>query len=398
VQRDSLLSALTDTPDQPRSLTGGVLLTVLAWFLDRVLVGITWGATRNPFTFHPNDWIRWDSFNYLNIAAHGTRFGRCGSPGFPVNFLHQTWCGTAGWLPGYPWVLHVLHAAGLSLGNAGLGVSWTALMTAMFLVWCGWCRELPQTRALSLLLLFGAFPGAVYNFAVFPTSLALCFVIAAILSAISERWILTTLFLVLAGLCYPTAWLAALGVAAAGALVGLALGPREAIRRALFGLAGLLSIAILFFTDTPHDAFFVMDTQRGQLQPGSPGAYFLRLLVQENTIEQKFVGKDAGAVLALQGAMAVIMAGVAGVLSLWHGRWRHPTPHSIYPAMVGGVVTLGVIAVNTRAGAWDRSIVLAAPCVVCLRHLPTWMLGGVCVVVLAATAILSHFFFNNTMV
>jgi hypothetical protein len=286
----------------------------------------------------------------------------------------------------------------MSLVNAGLAVSWIALMTAMFLDWYGWCRELAQVRAFLLILLFGVFPGAVYNFALFPTSLALCFIIAAILCAMSERWFFTALLLIFAGLCYPTAWFAAAGIAAAGALIGLPLGAREAVRRALWGLAGLLSIVVLMSVDEPGNAFFLMDTQAGQTQPGLPGAYFLRLLFMDNTIEQKAIGTFAGALLAVQGAFAVLMAVVAAVLSLSHGRWRDPKRHMIYPAMVGVLVTLGVLAVNASGGAWNRSIVLAAPCVLCFRHVPTWVLSVMFIAVATVTVLLSHSFFIGTMV
>src|SRR4051812_20052786 len=58
-----------------------------------------------PF-FAYDTWIKWDSGHYLSIANDGYRFISCGElPGYDP----KQWCGNAGWFPGYPLLLRVLH-------------------------------------------------------------------------------------------------------------------------------------------------------------------------------------------------------------------------------------------------------------------------------------------------
>ena len=88
-----------------------------------------------------------------------------------------------------------------------------SLAVALFLVWLGWGRELHPVRALLFLIAFGSFPGAVYNCALFPTSLALAGVVGALLAATRERFLLAAVLMTLSGLLLirrrgsqPAAW------------------------------------------------------------------------------------------------------------------------------------------------------------------------------------------------
>src|SRR3954463_9334460 len=94
--------------------TSGLWVTVGAWLTARFVVGMSYRPARNPFRLEPAAWGRWDSFHYVDIAVHGRTFGRCDSPRFSAlpNPLNTTWCGTAGWLPGYPWMIRALSATG----------------------------------------------------------------------------------------------------------------------------------------------------------------------------------------------------------------------------------------------------------------------------------------------
>ena len=131
----------------------GLLLTIGAWLGSRIVVGAAWGPARNPFSFDTSLWIHSDSINYLGIAVHGRMFGRCGSPAFPndalIRLWHLKWCGTAGWLAGYPWLMQAMHWSGFSLPDSGVLISWFAAAVAIFLVWFGWGRDLPGDTRLS---------------------------------------------------------------------------------------------------------------------------------------------------------------------------------------------------------------------------------------------------------
>ncbi len=388
------------------SIGTGVALTAVAWLVSRTLVTITWGPARNPFEFDPYLWAHWDSINYLGIAEHGRAFGRCGSPGEPASALshttHQVWCGSAGWLPGYPWLIHTLGTTGISLPDAGLLISWVAMAGALFMVWWGWGRDLPPGRALVVLLLFGLFPGAVYNFAYFPTSLALAGVVGALLAATREHFFVAAVLMTLAGLCYPSAIFAALGLALGLVLLAVPLGGATVARRALWGVAGLGSLLVLGLHDQlafgHADAFLVMDTAPGLRARGFPGQDFLRLVFTHDTFEQRNIGPARAALLAAQAVVAVVLAGASAVALAvgWPRAGRDPG--RLYPALVGLAVIGGILVDQATGGAWNRSVVLAAPCVVGLRRLPLPVLVVAVVVAGTVTALLSFSYFKNTLI
>ena len=403
MQSEETLSALS-SPDQGRTGIGwGLLLTVLSWLACRMVVGVSWGPARNPLQFEPGLWGRWDTFNYAAIAQNGRTFGRCDQAPFVgvTNFLHATWCGTAQWMPGYPWLIRGLETLGITLANAGLLISWTATATALFLVWFGWCRDLRPARSLLVMVGFGVFPGAVYNFALFPTSTALAFAVGAVLAATRERFLIAAVLMTAAGLCYPSAWPAAAGLAIGMVLVGCTISVRQGVRRGLWGLAGLASLVVLEVHDQMafgHANAYFLESAGPVLGGGSyPGSGLVRLLVNGNTSEQKRMGPTAGAALAVQGVVALGTAFLAATLTARHW-FRQRMTDNVYPAAVGLSVVLFMATLNANAAAWNRSVVLAAPCVICLRKVPMWLLLPLVAVTAVTTALVSQAFFAATMV
>ena len=377
------------------SIASGLLLTVVAWFLSRLTVGVALGESRNPFSFTPSLWTRVDSFNYLLIAEHGSTFGPCPLGSVPRYFGIKH-CGSAAWLPGYPWVIRALHSTGISFEDCGLLISWLAMAVAIFLVWLGWARALSKTRALLLLVLFGVFPGAVYNFALFPTSLALALVVGAILAATRKRSAVTALLMVCAGLCYPSAWFAAGGLAI-GIIMATYFDERaELVPRALLALAGLGSLLVLGFYDAVTvghvNAYFLLQGQSGGQPKTFPGQEFLLTIFKRNTAVQQQIGAFGGAMLAVQAIVAFVVAGLVALTTAIGWRRRDGDTAELYPALVGVVVFLSLVLLS-NAGAWTRSVVLAAPCVVCLRRIPTPLLGALVVGVGVTTALMSRSFF-----
>ena len=69
----------------------------------------------------------------------------------------------------------------------------------------------------------------------------------------------------------------------------------------------------------------------------------------------------------------------------------------LYPALVGVAVTLALVFVSS-GGAWSRSVVLAAPCVVCLRRAPLPLLCAIVAIVGITTAVISRSFFVGLLV
>jgi hypothetical protein len=384
---------------QPTGIWSGLALTIAVWLSSRIIVAAAWGPARNPFSFAPYQWIHADSRNYLAIAAHGRTFGHCGSAAFPSNALirlwHLKWCGTAGWLPGYPWLMAAVHWLGISLPDAGVLVSWVATAVTIFLVWFGWGRDLPTPRAFAVLLLFAVFPGSVYNFAVFPPSVALACMVGAILAATRQRFFTMALLMTLAGLSYPSAWFAALGLIGGLVLIALPLGPAVVVRRALWGLAGLSSLLVLGVLDQiafgQADAYWVLTSNAADSLSATAHEFYL-IFVSRTTIEQTRMGRSAARLYSVQVVIAILvpLASVVVVARDWLRGRRDAL--NVYPAMVGLVLLLALVFTNNT---WNRGVVLAAPCVVCLRRVPLPLLWGIIVVTGVTTALISRSFFNG---
>lgn len=392
-----------DHTHQPRStITTGLLLTAVAWLVSRLVVAASWTPALDPLRFFSADpWARWDSFNYVSIALHGSTFGRCGTPGFPENptilYVHLQWCGSAAWLPGYSWLIEALHQIGMSPPGAALLISWSAVATAIFLVWLGWLRELTTVRALLVLVLFGIFPGAVYDFALFPLSFALTCIVGALLAATRERFITAALLTIAAGLCYPSAWFAAGGLAIGLVVFALPLGPAVTLRRALWGVVGLGSLLLLGLYDQMSvghfNAYFRLQDQPYTLRPHYfPGGGFLALVIKRNTPVQQLFGRFNGAILAVQAILAVSLSAAATFVTAWAWRRKKLTQSQLYPALAGLAVIVMLILVSNNA-AWDRSVALAAPCAVCLRRAPLAFLLTAVTIVGITTALISRSFF-----
>lgn len=395
--------SLSDPPSperrQPTGIWSGLALTLAAWLGCRVVVAAAWGPARNPFSFSTAQWVHSDSINYLGIAAHGRVFGRCGSPEFPDNALirlwHLKWCGNAGWLPGYPWLMAAMHWTGISFSDAGVIISWIATAVAIFLVWFEWGRDLPPLRAFTVLLLFGIFPGSVYNFAVFPTSTALACVVAAIVAATRKRFFTMALLMCLAGLCYPTAWFSALGLTGGLILVALPLGRSAVVQRALWGLAGLSSLVIIGILDQiafgQPLAYWVLDSNAADSLAATLHQLY-QIFVSRDTIEQKRMGSRSAPLYSVQVvvALALPIAAVAVTARQWFRHRRDAL--NIYPALVGFTLIVALVFTNNT---WNRGVVLAAPCTVCLRRLPLPLLWAIVLVVGATTALVSRSFFNG---
>jgi hypothetical protein len=139
-----------------------------------------------------------------------------------------------------------------------------------------------------------------------------------------------------------------------------------------------------------------MDSGPGLRARGFPGEDYLRLVFTHHTNEQRRLGRFGGAVLAVQGVAALLLVAWAAASAV--GRNRRQDAARLYPALVGVAVIIGIMVDAANGGAWNRSVLLAAPCVVCLRRVPLPVLCVVVVVVGATSAVISHYFFTYALV
>ncbi len=379
---------------RPMGIPTGALLTGAAWLVTRVIVGAASMIARNPFTFDPQTWAHHDSYNYVIIAEHGISFARCPTNSPLSYFFHNTWCGNVQWLPGYPWLVRIAHAI-LPLTDGALLISWLALAVALFLVWWGWGRDLPIYQAFLLLVLFGVFPGAVYNFAIFPMAVTLALLVGALLAAKSERfWVMATL-MIAAGLCYPDSWAADLGLTIALVVVAMPHGRLQVIRRGLWGIAGLTSILILgivYQAEFGHfDAYFLTVRQVDTGLAGGLKKYF-NIVFRERGVEPRRLKPTGRLALSVQALSSMLLAASTFVV----GAFRRQ-PALIYPAFAGAGVIASILASGNDAG-WTRSVVLAAPCVLCLRRVPWPLLLLLAAFLGLITALIARPFFTGALI
>jgi hypothetical protein len=384
----------------------GLGLTVAAWVTCRLVLGAAYGPARNLFAKNFPLWVRSDSANYISISKYGQSFGVCGSRGFPQNaitlWVHAKWCGTALWLPGYPFLGRAVHLLGFSTIDSLLCLSWLALAGFLYLIWWGWCRELSVVRSFLVLCAVGLFPGAVYDYAVYPISLTLLCIAGAVLAAMRRQFLLAMALMVVAGLCYPVAWFAAAGLAVGMVVIDRHLPRRELARRALYGVGGVL-VPILVMCIGDQIAFgywnaYFLEAGVGSMTSSfDPFSRVWSVLVSRNTIEQHFLGHHDAKVLAIQAALALALIVAALVVAAITWERRKVDAASFYPALVGLFVLASIISSDAVSG-WNRSIALAAPCVLFLRKRPLPYLTVTLVLVACVSAAIAVPFFEAKMV
>lgn len=152
-------------------------------------------------------WVRYDSLHYLQIARHGYTFVSCA--GHSLHYGRGYWCGDAGWFPGYPALIWVLEHAGLSGPDAGVVISSAFGFGMLALLWNGFLARRGGPAPVLALLLAAFFFGQVYQRAVFPISMEIFFLLAAVWFAARRQWLGTGLAGAVAAFSYASGFLIA---------------------------------------------------------------------------------------------------------------------------------------------------------------------------------------------
>lgn len=225
-------------------------------------------AGESPFEARP--WHRYDSGHYVEIAEDGYSLAPCVDV---PNRGPDDWCGTTGWFPGYPYLMRLLGAVGLSSMVAGRLLSMAALLGMLATLWFGFLRYRPLPQGLAGMALAAAFPSSVYYGAIFPISLALVCILGCLALVEQRRWPAAGLLGAGATIAYTSG--ITIGAVAAIPLLDREVGPwRERIRGVLWlALAPALAyvgVAAEMHRTTGHwDAWFkAMAGYR--LEPTSP--------------------------------------------------------------------------------------------------------------------------------
>lgn len=392
----------TTDPSSAPSWASTWLPPVGVFVLVRLLVTIASPHWVRPWTTSATPWTRIDAFNYLDIASFGRRISVC--PEKLIHFFHgHITCGTAAWLPGYPYVLRVVHeVTHLSVAASGVLVSSVFVLGALELLWVGLLRQEPRARGLLLLTLFAAFPGAVYNFAIFPNSMALFGVVGTIVALRFERFVLATVAMMVAAAAYPSviyafpAFLCALIVVDPTCRTKLAVAKRTCL-----GLLALSPYAALWVHDQVvfrrWNLFSQIQSDAGVtvFPPKNPVSIVWHLVVKRDTLTQVLQGPTASWWIAAQFAVATGLCGTAAVL-LWRNRRAGLNfATEVYPVLIGLSVYTGVFLSGTTGGVY-RGIVIAAPAVLIFRRATTRVLVVALVVTVVVTIGISTLYFDRT--
>jgi len=175
------------------------VLPPLFVFLAVRLLFVRAAATVGVDAALPTSWNRWDSGHYLAIATSGYEYFSCARiGGRPTDA-----CGNAAWFPLYPWLLKPWIVLGVAPATAGVWVSGLGALGMLTTLWNGFLR-MRGARGWLVLGMAGAFPGAVYQHAIFPTSLALLCMVLAAFFVVRERWVLVGLLGAGVALSYVT--------------------------------------------------------------------------------------------------------------------------------------------------------------------------------------------------
>lgn len=146
--------------------------------------------------FTARNWSRWDSHVYVSIATAGYEFYPCDVPAQGAPIARQGanltaphgWCGNTAWFPAYSGLIWLLARAGLAELTAGVLLSAIFGLLSLHLLWTRFLGAEPSARNLLILLLAAAFPGAVFFHAIFPISMVVFFLLAALHLARARRW------------------------------------------------------------------------------------------------------------------------------------------------------------------------------------------------------------------
>ncbi len=377
-------------PSRVRLLLRWAAAPALVFVLARLLLALA----RDRVGIGPtaDSWIHWDALLYLDIADRGYVLMPCGA-----EYPPGSWCGNAGWFPGYPAVVQALTGLGVTPAVAAAAVSATCALALLVVLWVRFLGAEASARNLLLLGLAAVFPGAVYQHAGFPLSLLVLAVLVHLDLLRRRRWVLAGLAGAVAVATYPVA--AVLPVTGLLGAAVLARGGRwQRVRAGLvvgaLAGAGGLAVALRLRVATGHaDAYLMVqekyghgvnppwETVRDTVRPlwGGPG------FTAETATRWQTLLVLVLVLLCLGGLARALLARRPGAVEdvpvalLLLGAW-------LMPLVVGSGVSL------------YRSEALLVPGVVLLRHLPRDATTALLVLAVPLAYVMAQLFFLGTLV
>ena len=157
-------------------------------------------------TMRPGSWARWDAGHYLSIARNGYELFTCDA----IGYSPDEWCGTAAWLPGYPWLMRLVsRLIGIPRQTAAVILSGAFAYLSLLVLWRGFMSARLDRTNILMLSMASFFAGSIYYHAIFPISMVGFFIILCLYFLREERWLASGIAGAAAAFTYPSGLLMA---------------------------------------------------------------------------------------------------------------------------------------------------------------------------------------------
>jgi hypothetical protein len=365
----------------------------VAFLLANLLLWISATVSGRRF-FSPVLWTRWDSHQYLNIAAVGyTHLFRC-QPDQNVPVAHSL-CGNAGWFPGYPWLIRAFEVTGLSPGASGTIIAALFYLGFLILVWTRFLNAKLDASNLSVLALAAFFFGSIYYRAVFPLSAEVFCMLLFLLFLARDRWLAAGVAGFAATVFYSTGFLLALVALIWMLRTGTGVTPRKRLEQLLLTcglpLVGLLLVLVVEWIESgTWAAFYKVQAHYGYGGLHSPTSKFV------HAVTPLFVGSPRLAQLTSLQALvvAVLMVGILVVALLKRRQLSNLDALALIAALIFWLFPL---AIGAHVHLYRAEATLL-PAAYLVRHLARPVQWAAVAVAIALAYPMSILFYRGTLI
>jgi hypothetical protein len=177
-------------------------LVLIPFVLSQIILDFVLSYS-NVNYFLVDNWIRFDSGHYIQIAKAGYEYFPCaGKFGYPVDSTE--WCGNTGWFPGYPLFIKIFALLFRDYALAAVIVSKIFSISTIWIITLQLGLEKINLRSFLLTSIAYVSFGFIYFSAAFPISGTIFWIILAQYSFFQKRYLLSFVGCLLAAYFYPT--------------------------------------------------------------------------------------------------------------------------------------------------------------------------------------------------
>ena len=363
---------------------GSAVLPPLLVFCAARWLMATAAATVGLDAWNAESWVRWDAGHYLAIATTGYEYFSCARIG------GRWWeaCGNAAWFPLFPWAMRPLIALGMKPATAGVWVAGLGALGMLTALWNCFLRG-RSLRGWVVLAMAAVFPGAVYQHAVFPTSLALLCLVLAAFFIVRQRWALAGAAGAGVALSYVTGVLVSIPNGVAALLRTRAL--RPALLAGGLAACGFFAVLVLHQLLLGHwDAFYWVH-KKGFPAMARPLDAFLGVVLPAFDPHSDPRARTAAAQALTVCGLVLLGLGIAVATR------RRPNPLRAWAVLATLLFWLFPLLIG-RGVSLYRSDALVLPVLFLLMDLPVWALTPILVWLAILAEAMGRLFFTGYLV